>query len=249
LLATFGLYGGGVVINDVFDAELDARERPERPIPSGRTSRTEAGVLGAVLLLGGIISAFQVNVTAGAIALAVMAGALLYDGWAKQYTVWGPLVMGMCRGGNLLLGVSIVPAAVFEFWFLGAVPIVYIAAITLISQGEVHGGTGKTGISSLIMLTLVFAALAGLAFYIPDFNLPAAAVMLVLLASLVLPAFIRAARSPTPGLIKNAVKRGVISLIILNAVIAAGFAGWMTGVIVLLLLPLSLALERLFAVT
>ncbi|NEP43227.1 MAG: UbiA family prenyltransferase, partial [Okeania sp. SIO2H7] len=39
LLATTGLYGDGVVFNDVFDAELDAIERPERPIPSDRASR------------------------------------------------------------------------------------------------------------------------------------------------------------------------------------------------------------------
>ncbi len=35
VLATIGLYGGGVVFNDVFDAALDKVERPERPIPSG----------------------------------------------------------------------------------------------------------------------------------------------------------------------------------------------------------------------
>lgn len=35
ILSTIGLYGGGVVFNDVFDAELDKVERPERPIPSG----------------------------------------------------------------------------------------------------------------------------------------------------------------------------------------------------------------------
>ena len=42
LLATAGLYGGGVVINDVCDTELDKIERPERPIPSGRISKNEA---------------------------------------------------------------------------------------------------------------------------------------------------------------------------------------------------------------
>lgn len=34
-IATIGLYGGGVVFNDVFDASLDKVERPERPIPKG----------------------------------------------------------------------------------------------------------------------------------------------------------------------------------------------------------------------
>ena len=40
------LYAAGMVLNDAFDAELDARERPERPIPSGRISRSRHGVLG-----------------------------------------------------------------------------------------------------------------------------------------------------------------------------------------------------------
>ena len=39
LLASCCLYLGGMVLNDVYDADLDARERPERPIPSGIASR------------------------------------------------------------------------------------------------------------------------------------------------------------------------------------------------------------------
>ena len=33
------LYLSGMVLNDVFDADADARERPERPIPSGRVAQ------------------------------------------------------------------------------------------------------------------------------------------------------------------------------------------------------------------
>src|SRR6478609_631520 len=50
VVSTIGLYGGGVVFNDVFDAELDTIERPERPIPSGLISKMEATTLGSVLL-------------------------------------------------------------------------------------------------------------------------------------------------------------------------------------------------------
>ena len=31
-------YLGGMYLNDAFDAEIDAAERPERPIPSGQVS-------------------------------------------------------------------------------------------------------------------------------------------------------------------------------------------------------------------
>src|SRR5438445_670168 len=47
------LYAAGMVLNDFFDAQVDARERPRRPIPSARVSRRTAGWLGAVLLVGG----------------------------------------------------------------------------------------------------------------------------------------------------------------------------------------------------
>jgi 4-hydroxybenzoate polyprenyltransferase len=48
-ISTIGLYGGGVVFNDVFDAELDSLERPERPIPRGSVSIKEASALGIIL--------------------------------------------------------------------------------------------------------------------------------------------------------------------------------------------------------
>ena len=51
IISTIGLYGGGVVFNDVFDAELDKIERPERPIPKGIISIKEASFLGIILLL------------------------------------------------------------------------------------------------------------------------------------------------------------------------------------------------------
>ena len=53
-ISTAGLYGGGVVFNDVFDAELDKIERPERPIPMGIITVKEGALLGIILLLGGI---------------------------------------------------------------------------------------------------------------------------------------------------------------------------------------------------
>ena len=57
LLSTACLYAGGVVLNDVFDRDLDRIERPERPIPSGRVSTTAAAGLGSGLLAAGILAA------------------------------------------------------------------------------------------------------------------------------------------------------------------------------------------------
>ncbi len=57
LASTMCLYAGGVVLNDVFDLEIDRVERPERPIPSGRVSRQRAAILGSALLGSGVVLA------------------------------------------------------------------------------------------------------------------------------------------------------------------------------------------------
>jgi 4-hydroxybenzoate polyprenyltransferase len=248
LLSTTGLYGGGVVFNDVFDAQLDARERPERPIPSGRASRQGAIWLGSTLLGVGVIAASQVSVLSAALATSVALAALLYDAIGKHNSVFGPLNMGLCRGGNLLLGVSAMPAIVPQRWFLLLIPLAYIAAVTAISQGEVHGGKKGTGVLALLLVTAVMSGVLALGF-LSDYQLLAALPFLALLAGRIFPPFVNAVRSPHPEPIRAAVKAGVLSLIVLDASMAAGFASWTYGLLVLSLLPISTVLARRFAVT
>src|SRR5947208_14106844 len=57
LLASSCLYCAGMVWNDYFDLEQDKRERPFRPLPSGRVSLRAAATLGTVLLLAGVACA------------------------------------------------------------------------------------------------------------------------------------------------------------------------------------------------
>ena len=248
LLSTFGLYGGGVVFNDFFDADLDAQERPERPIPSGRASKEGAAIWGILLLLTGIVSALQVSWVSGGIAVGVSLLVLIYDKWAKHSTIGGPILMGSCRGGNLLLGASIAPAALTEIWFLFWIPLLYIGAITLISQGEVHGGNRPTGYISTGLVALVILLLSLLSVRV-GYHFGSALPFLILFGMMTLPAFIKAARTPNAPEIRKAVKRGVLSLIIVNSIIVAGFAGFVWGMLILLLLPFSLLLSRLFSVT
>ena len=248
LLATTGLYGGGIVLNDVFDAELDAQERPERPIPSGRASRQGATLLGSTLLVIGVVAAAQVSVLSATLACGIALAATLYDAVGKHHPIFGPLNMGACRGGNLLLGISAVPAMIGEHWFLAVIPIIYIAAITTISRGEVHGAKNITGIIALSLIGLVIAGLLGLGL-LQDYHVLAALPFVGLFAGRVLLPFIKAVREPKPEQIRIAVKAGVLSLIVLDATVAAGFATLPYGLLVLSLLPISMALAQIFAVT
>ncbi len=241
-------YGGGIVFNDVFDAELDRKERPSRPIPSGRVSRENAALLGSILFAIALFAASQVSLLSTIFALVITFAALLYDSLAKHHPFFGPLNMGLCRGSNLLLGVSAVPAILSERWYLALIPVLYIAAITAISQGEVHGGKKITGVVAVLLIAIVLTAVVALGFF-AEYSANAALPFAALLAVRVLPNFIQAASDPTPDKIRNAVKVGVLSLIILDATVAAGFAGFPYGLLVLILLPISMSFAKMFAVT
>lgn len=248
VLATIGLYGGGVAFNDVFDADLDKTERPERPIPSGQATVRSAGWMAFLLLLIGVLAAWQVSVLSGILAFSVALLAVLYDAWGKHQTLFGPVNMGLCRAGNLLLGMSLVPGAVQEFGYIGMVPLVYVAAITMVSRGEVHGKNTRALYGGLVMYASILLFVAGLAFIQKDHwweSLP----FLILLAYFIFPPLVKAIKKQEPALIGKSVKAAVLALILVNASLAAAFSGWVVGLVILLLLPVSLRLAKVFAVT
>ena len=246
-ISTIGLYGGGVVFNDVFDTELDKIERPERPIPSGIISKGEASLLGIILFVIGIIAAAIVSVLSGLIAVSITIAALVYDKWSKHNAFAGPFNMGLCRGLNLLLGISIVNSAVSAWWFVAIIPIIYIAAITMISRGEVHGGSKSALYSAALFYCIVNAAILFLS--TKRDMIWWAVIFLIPFAWMIFYALIKAIRLPSPQNIGKAVRAGVIALIVMDASMAAAFGSISVAFLIILLLPVSLWLAKIFAVT
>ena len=247
IFSTVGLYGGGVVMNDVFDVELDAIERPERPIPSGLIGRTEAAALGISLLLFGVVMAFMVTSLSGYLALTIAVAAVVYDKYAKHHAFFGPLNMGVCRGLNLLLGISIIPLVTERLWFLAIIPVIYIAAITMISQGEVHGGRKSTLYIATILYVVAMASILYTAF-VKGHGI----ITLLFVGTWAVMVFLplkKAIDNPEGRMLGRAVKAGVLALILMNAAWASAFGAIYVALVILLLLPFSLILARLFAVT
>ncbi|TFV93666.1 polyprenyltransferase [Algoriphagus kandeliae] len=247
-ISTIGLYGGGVAFNDIADAELDAVERPERPIPSGRAKKSTAILVASILLIFGVLAAFQVNQLAGILAIAISFCALTYDYWGKHQNIFGPINMGLCRAGNLLLGVAVAPEVLEKVWPIGILPLIYVAAITMVSRGEVHGKNRRALFAGLGMYAFIVAGIFLLA-KIQGPNYWQVIPFLALLSYMIFPPLIRAIQTESPQLIGKSVKAAVISLIIVNASLAAAFESWEIGLVVLALLPLSLSLAKAFAVT
>ncbi|GLU53109.1 UbiA-like protein EboC [Dyadobacter frigoris] len=247
VVSTLGLYGGGVVMNDVFDAKLDAIERPERPIPSGKVPLKSATILGLTLLFIGILAATLFSYQSGMIAVVVAALTVLYNRFAKHHVFFGPLTMGMCRGGNLLLGMSVLPESFQQWSFVALLPIAYIAAITLISQDEVHGGKKRTLYIAVFLYLVVLTAQLLIADR--QGNVLFALPFVLLHAWLIGRPLYNAIQNPIGPLIGKAVKAGVLSLIVMNASWCMAFGLWPVALAVLALLPLSILLARVFAVT
>ncbi len=251
IISTIGLYGGGVVFNDVFDAKLDSIERPERPIPSGLVSKSSATILAVSLYTVALIAAAfvhpQVFSLSFLFAVIIAVLATVYDKWGKHHSLLGPVNMGLCRGFNLLLGMSINPAAVMEYWWLGIFPILYIGAITMISRDEVHGGKRKTLYAAALLYLIVLAAISWFA-YANDQWLYAMG-FIVFFAMMIFLPLSKAIKDPVAKNIRQSVKAGVLAVIVMNAAWAAAFGsiGW--ALIILCLLPISILFAKLFAVT
>lgn len=246
IAASVALYAGGVVLNDVFDAGLDAVERPERPIPSGMVRRATAGRFGALLLMGGVALAYGQSLQSAGVALLLAICILWYDALAKKNGFFGPLAMGLCRGLNLALGMSLLPLG--EVWAFLWVPLAYIFAITTVSRGEVHGAGKKPLLLAVVFYTIVIFTVGYLVWYHQG-NLAYAIAFLALFAILVFRPLWAALSEPLPPRIRKAVKWGVIGIIAMDAAWAAGFGDWWLGLMVLLLLPLSRWLAGRYAVT
>ena len=246
-IATVGLYGGGVVFNDVFDADLDAIERPERAIPSVKVSKQNATILGISLLIIGIFSASMVSFQSMIIAFCVAILALVYDKFGKHHAFLGPINMGLCRGGNLLLGMSVIVSSLQELWWIGIIPVLYIAAITMISRGEVHGG--NQSILYFAGFLYIIVSISQLIMSYQFGNLFITLPFVFLHTFLIFKPLIVAIQTPIGPNIGKAVKAGVLALIVMDAAWVSTSGNYPLAIGVLLLLPLSIRIAKMFAVT
>ena len=247
LIASIGLYAGGIVLNDFFDRELDAVERPERAIPRGLVSPVAAAVLGSLLLVGAVVAGFLASPLTGLIAIAITLCVLAYNAGIKHHAL-GPILMGCCRGLNLLIGLAAVPALLPGCWFLSLLPLVYISGIAMLSRGEVTGGTRRTSALALTLFAGVVLATFALHLEQPSSLLTVLPFLALFIAKAGIPLW-RSYRLPRAALIRSSVYAGVVSLIVLDAALAAGQAGIIYGAAILSLSVIAGELGKLFPVT
>ncbi|MCS6977285.1 MAG: UbiA family prenyltransferase [Gemmatales bacterium] len=250
LAASSCLYSAGMVLNDYFDAEVDARERPHRPIPSGRVPRWFAGCLGGALLLSGIAAAMFLpahEATIGfpvgpslAVAFALALAIVLYDAVFKA-TLLGPVLMGSCRFLNIVLALCSTGywPAWRTVWPAFAVGL-YIIGVTVFARREAE----TSRLWPLALATILMALAVALAAAAPvalQQHLGLGAILyplgLILWGTLIGKPILDAIVEPDPRQVQRAVKTCILGLIGLDALIAFALVGWAGLLIAVLLIP------------
>lgn len=266
------LYTAGMVLNDVYDYDVDRQLRPERPLPSGKLSIQHARNLGYGLLLAGISCGFiaaHVGSDAvvhpgrcGVVACLLAALVVGYDRWLKP-TMLGPLTMGLCRAVNLLLGMSIAGAEqAAGHWLAGFQPVqlvaaaglgTYITGVTLFARQEAQTSSRLR----LLMASAVLVMGIGFLSFLPDLLSPelrsnyASRVPLLttVLALLIGWRCFRSVVDPSPESVQNAIKVCLMSIIVLDAVICLCVSDAVHALGILSLLVPTILLGKWFSPT
>ncbi|HEX4131789.1 MAG TPA: UbiA family prenyltransferase [Pirellulales bacterium] len=245
-VASAALYTAGMVLNDVFDYELDRVERPERPLPRGEISLATAQYLGFGLLAFGLVCGWlagaagsNFRLVPGQIATMLVVAILLYDKLLKATPV-GPLAMGACRMLNVLLGMSGGSNLSDSSTWLVALGIgIYITGLTWFARTEAV----RSSRPMLIAATAVLAA--GVAWLghvtkLEPYALEQARLwpwLWLVLGGSIVYRFGWAIADPEPWRVQQAVKNGIMSLVVLDAAVAFSAAGHAATAILLLLVP------------
>jgi 4-hydroxybenzoate polyprenyltransferase len=252
------LYLSGMVLNDAFDADRDAREQATRPIPSGRISFRAATAVGWAMLASGVLVAWFVSATIsdwrpGVVGTLLTACIVLYDRVLKT-TPLAPLLMGACRGLNVLLGMSLAPLAAEAAspnvvwggraaWLIATGVAVYIVGVTIFSRTDADASSRTRLVGGFAVLIGGMVILAILP--IATGNRPPLVVMLngwyllwILLALITGRRCLAAIVDPSSQRVQTAVRHCVHTIIVLDAAVCVGYAGPFWGFAVLaLILP------------
>lgn len=266
ITASAAMYLAGMVLNDVFDSDVDASERPHRPIPSGRILLPIARRLGLGLLTSGLFIAFltaALSHSARPVLIGVFLASFifLYDDMLKRTSI-APLVMGCCRLFNVLLGMSLAAATdvgpprhwTAAEWLIAAGIGSYVVGVTLFAQSEATKSAQRQLAAGLAIMLIGIGIIATA----PIWNSVAQtlelsrlnwALMWCLLAMVIARRCVIAMLKSTPQHVQQAVRVCLRSIIVINAAITLGYCGPIWGTAILaLLVPMTL-LERRFSTT
>ena len=243
------LYVGGIVLNDYFDVEIDKRERPSRPLPSGNISKRHALAIAMVALLIANTIALVVGPISLTVSVVLTFTIIAYD-YRLKHGLLGPFAMAGARFLNVILGAS--PVLLYinnhSYAIVGAAAaslFLYIVVITILSKKEAGNERPNSTMASLIVFGVISVVAAlGLVLQLQLAFL----LNLSIFAAVMIVTFKQHLCKELPS-VQKAVRNMVISIIIIDSVFVTGTAGLPYGLATLLLIAPAVVLAKKLYVT
>lgn len=244
------LYCVGIVLNDLYDFDIDKKERPNRPLPSGKISRRSAIVLVAIFSTIALILSLQVSFSTLVISSILFSVIFGYDKYLKN-THAGPFTIASARVINILLGTSVSLRSVDSYsqivtlTFVLIITFVYVSLIGFISRYEVHGFSDNTklllppAIVATVISSIILFSLMGF------FKLESL-IILSLFSFIMIISFSRIYRRDS-GRTQQIVRNMILSIIVLDSTFLTGIIGIELGLVVLTLMaPLLVLANKMY---
>lgn len=244
------LYCVGIVLNDLYDFDIDKKERPNRPLPSGKISRRSAIVLVAIFSTLALILSLQVSFSTLVISSILFSVIFGYDKYLKN-TYAGPFTIASARVMNILLGTSVSLRSVDSYsqivtlTFILIITFVYVSLIGFISRYEVHGFSDNTklllppAIVATVISSIIWFTLMGF------FKLESL-IILSLFSFIMIISFSRIYRRDS-GRTQQIVRNMILSIIVLDSTFLTGIIGIELGLVVLTLMaPLLVLANKMY---
>lgn len=135
------LYVAGMALNDILDRDVDSRERPHRPIPSGRITTLAAASYACALGAAALACLASVGLPALATGLVLVMCILLYD-FTHSMSAWSVAIMGACRALVYLTAAAAVGMPDQPIVVLGPATLLlaYVAGFSVTARREVADG-------------------------------------------------------------------------------------------------------------
>jgi 4-hydroxybenzoate polyprenyltransferase len=154
IASSFCLYEAGMALNDWADRDIDAVERPHRPLPSGRIRPAAALTAAGALTGAGLALAARAGRPALAVAAPLAATVWAYD-LGLKHTPAGPVAMGAARSLDLLLGAAATTGRTREALPSAALLGTHTLAVTTVSRQEAQGGSPLPPLAALATTALL----------------------------------------------------------------------------------------------
>lgn len=239
------LYVAGMFLNDAFDREIDALERPTRPIPAGEISANAVFAAGFGLMLAGLALVLLASPThseapnSAMLAALALAGTIVFYNWHHKGNPLSPVFMGLCRFlAYLTAGLAVAASPSESLVLAAAASLGYLIGLTYTAKQEALDRLGRLWPLVFLASPVVYGLIAASSHWNP--------ILMLLLAGLV--AWIGVALVLLKRRNKGDVPKAVVSLIagiaLVDAMFLAAADQWLGALAAVVFFATTLILQR-----